>query len=117
MLFKRRIQALENLLRSFCLGVQVAAILEKVDGRERQLNGQFDGLMVQYQDTRQQLLAAQEEYNRCAAACYFFGVVVPSSSIAVPVMRAPCTVHWHCLLLVGIPLTSSGQVSHHAAQT
>ena len=48
--------------------MQVAASLEKVEGRERQLNGQFDGLMVQYQDTRQELLAAQEEYNRCVAA-------------------------------------------------
>jgi hypothetical protein len=61
-------QALDASLSSIGLGVQVAASLEKVDGRERQLNGQFDGLMVQYQDTRQQLLAAQEEYNRCAAA-------------------------------------------------
>ncbi|WIA38068.1 hypothetical protein OEZ86_001437 [Tetradesmus obliquus] len=47
------------------LGAEVAASLEKVEGRERQLNGQFDGLMVQYQDTRQELLAAQEDYNRC----------------------------------------------------
>ncbi|WIA17771.1 hypothetical protein OEZ85_009284 [Tetradesmus obliquus] len=47
------------------LGSEVAASLEKVEGRERQLNGQYDGLMVQYQDTRQELMAAQEEYNRC----------------------------------------------------
>lgn len=44
--------------------------MEKVEGRERQLNGQFDGLMVQYQDTRQELMAAQEEYNRCVAAVW-----------------------------------------------
>jgi hypothetical protein len=67
-LFDCQTQALDAVVSSNGLDVQVAASLEKVDGRERQLNGQFDGLMVQYQDTRQQLLAAQEEYNRCAAA-------------------------------------------------
>lgn len=46
------------------LGAEVAASLEKLEGRERQLNGQYDGLMEQYQGARQQLLAAQEEYNR-----------------------------------------------------
>jgi outer membrane murein-binding lipoprotein Lpp len=71
------------------LAVQVAASLEKVDGREQQLNGQFDGLMVQYQDTRQQLLAAQEEYNRCAAAEAHHCHVQkggPLSSVPVPAM-------------------------------
>lgn len=46
------------------LVADVGASMEKVDSRERQLNSQFEGLLGQYQDTRQQLVAAQEEYNR-----------------------------------------------------
>eukprot|EP00878_Enallax_costatus_P021369 GHUV01022618.1.p2 GENE.GHUV01022618.1~~GHUV01022618.1.p2 ORF type:complete len:115 (+),score=34.14 GHUV01022618.1:1661-2005(+) len=44
---------------------EVGASVEKIDSRERQLNSQFEGLLGQYQDTRQQLVAAQEQYNRC----------------------------------------------------
>eukprot|EP00879_Flechtneria_rotunda_P033015 GHRR01036530.1.p1 GENE.GHRR01036530.1~~GHRR01036530.1.p1 ORF type:complete len:417 (+),score=164.74 GHRR01036530.1:845-2095(+) len=46
------------------LAGEVTASLEKVDGRDRQLNSQFEALLVQYQSARQQMTAAQEEYDR-----------------------------------------------------
>lgn len=48
------------------LTTELSASLEKVSSREQQLNNQFSGLMMQYQDTRQQLITAQEDYNRWA---------------------------------------------------
>lgn len=48
------------------LTAEVSASMERVEGRERQLNSQFELLLGQYQDTRRQLAGAQEEYNRWA---------------------------------------------------
>ncbi|KAF8055398.1 IFT57 [Scenedesmus sp. PABB004] len=50
------------------VGGDVAASLDRVAARERQLNGQFDGLLAAYSGTRVELLEAQEEHNRCAEA-------------------------------------------------
>jgi hypothetical protein len=46
------------------LGSDVAASLERVDGRERQLNSQCEGLLAGYRDARRQLGALQEEHSR-----------------------------------------------------
>lgn len=48
------------------LATDVAASMEKVDAKERQLNNQFEGLLGQHQEVRQQLMVAQQEYNRYA---------------------------------------------------
>eukprot|EP00775_Hariotina_reticulata_P008504 gene8504-8686_t len=46
------------------LATELSASLEKLNSREQQLHSQFAGLMMQYQDTRQQLITAQEDFNR-----------------------------------------------------
>lgn len=59
---------------------EVGTSVEKIDSRERQLNSQFEGMLGQYQDTRQQLGAAQDDYNRC---CLPLSTYVSASSFSV----------------------------------
>lgn len=61
----RRLQ-LEQLLSD------VSASLDKMEGREQQLTGQFQGLLDAYRESRQQHTEMQEDFSRwvcLSAAC------------------------------------------------
>lgn len=46
------------------LSSDVSASLDKLEGREQQLTGQFQGLLDTYRESRQQLNDMQEEFSR-----------------------------------------------------
>ena len=46
------------------LSSDVSGSLEKLEGREQQLTGQFQGLLDSYRESRQQLTDMQEEFSR-----------------------------------------------------
>jgi hypothetical protein len=53
------------------LSGEVCASLDKVDGREHQVNSQLEGLLGSYRDARLQLNDMQEEFSRCACSCFW----------------------------------------------
>jgi chaperonin cofactor prefoldin len=46
------------------LSTDVSTALDKLEGREQQLSSQFQVLLDQYRDSRQQLTDMQEEFSR-----------------------------------------------------
>lgn len=46
------------------LSTDVSTALDKLEGREQQLSGQFQVLLDQYRESRQQLTDMQEEFSR-----------------------------------------------------